>query len=223
MHHLLEVGAEHAENEIIEQRLFKEVCDVLFSGQFDNFDFKQGILTDYKFTTVYSVMNKTKEEYISQGNCLRLLLHEAGYTVNEIQIVYILRDWSKMKAGFTKDYPPHQVVKVKIPMWSLEEAEKFLVDRVTILKSHEDTPDTDLPDCSLEDKWQDPSQWAVYKQDGKRAVKLHDNELDAKIHMSQIKGRIEFRPSVPTRCENYCKVKNYCNQYKREKDEPSNS
>ena len=215
LHSAMEKGANDVENEIVEKRLYKEVLGVLFSGQFDSYDFRDGTLRDYKFTSVYTVMAPVKFEYEAQANMLRLLLHEAGYEVNELELVYVIRDWSKMKSKTTRDYPKFQVQKTKVKMWTLEEAEQFLIDRVSLLKVHEDTPDDELPYCTDKDMWKDPDKWAVYKdKKAKRATKLFEEELDAKVFMAKYEdGRVEFRPSEARRCESYCNINFKCNQY----------
>jgi len=82
-----------------EERLFAEVAGWTVSGQFDRMLlFPDGTLQDYKFTSVWAVPDGCKPEWERQLNALRYLAACNGYRIARLQIVAILRDWSKGKA-----------------------------------------------------------------------------------------------------------------------------
>lgn len=183
----------------------------MFSGQYDLIEGKT--LYDYKITSVWSVLNDHKFEWEAQGNCNRLLLHEHGVEIEKLEIIAILRDWSKTKAQFDRDYPNVQVKRIKLPVWSLEDTQKFLETRIALLQQYENTPDDELPPCTEKDKWSKPTTYAVMKQGRKRALKLFDVELEAAIYAKQNDGYVEVREGQEIRCESYCDVCTKCNYW----------
>jgi hypothetical protein len=64
--------------------------------------------------------------------------------------------------------------------------------------------------------WEKPTYWAVRKAGGKRATSVHDLQEEAEKKMEELgKGyEIEVRPGGRTRCENFCLVRDHCNQWK---------
>ena len=203
-----------------EERLFTEVLGRKVSGQFDRLELNKKVLQDYKITSVWSVKGEAKAEWEAQLNVLRYLLHLNGTEVKKLQVVAILRDWSKAKSKYDSDYPKSQIKVINIPVWSYKKTKAYLEERVALYIEHENTPDDELPECTLEDRWQDPIKWAIMCDGKKRATKLHDNELDAIVHKRNleakgIKVKIEERSSEPRRCVDYCSVNFKCNQYKK--------
>ena len=69
---------------------------VKVSGQIDYF--KDGVLTDYKVTSAWKLVDGVPLEWHDQLNAYALLLEENGITVKELQVVVLLRDWSPGKA-----------------------------------------------------------------------------------------------------------------------------
>jgi len=212
MHVVLE-RAEHVAD--TETRLSIERQGWNISGQFDRFDPVTGILTDYKVTSCYSVKNGSRSEWIAQMNFLATLLREHGYTVNQLQIVVILRDWSKSQAQRSSDYPTQPVVTIDIPLWSEEKCEEYIDERIRLHQAARDK----LPECSAEERWQTANIYALMKEGRKTAVKLFEdeNEAEAACKAAGDKHHLVFRPGKSIRCENYCPAAPFCEQYQREK------
>ena len=101
-HNVLE---QHASIETIaEERLMIKICDRILSGQVDNYH--GGVITDYKVTSTYTVINNSKvDDWTFQLNTYAKIFRDNNYEVKELQIVVILRDWSRMRAKLSKDYP----------------------------------------------------------------------------------------------------------------------
>lgn len=196
---------------IAERRLSIEVEGWRVSGQMDRYI--DGTLQDYKVVTVYKFKDgKVPEEYEQQLNIYAHILRTNGHAVSKLQIVGILRDWSKMESRRDPSYPQTQVIVRDVPLWEADRAERFVRERVIL---HQQSRVT-LPECSVEDRWAKPTQYALMKVGGKRAVKLYDSEADALAHASidPKNLRVEVRPGVSTRCEAYCAVAKFCTQYK---------
>ena len=211
IHGILEKAADYTEEARAEERLYKEVLGEVFSGQYDLIE--GNTLYDYKVTSVWSVLKDHKFEWEAQANLNRLLLHEHGTEIDNLEIVCILRDWQKTKAKIDKAYPQTQIKRVKLPVWSLERADNYLIDKITELQSHENTPDNELPTCTQAEMWQDDTTYAVMKKGAKRASKLFQMPLEATIYAKQIGGYVEERESIPKRCLDYCSVNKFCNQF----------
>jgi len=203
---------------ITEQRLFAEVEGWQVSGQFDRLALlPNGTLQDYKITSVWSVIdNGAKPDWIAQLNVLRWLAAKNDYDINKLQVVAILRDWSKGKARQGGNYPPVQVRVLDVPVWSAIDCDAYIRDRVHLHQLAEIQADTGrpLPECTAEERWAKPDVWAVKKPGRKSAVKLYDSQNDAGQHAREIKnGYIEHRPGESVRCADYCAAAPFCRQW----------
>ena len=202
---------------LTEERLFAEVEGWQVSGQFDRMAyFQEGgrrILQDYKVTSVWSVINGPKQEWIDQLNTLRYLATRNGYPVDRLQVVTILRDWSKNRAKQGGDYPAQQVAVIEIPVWSMAETERYVIERVRL---HQAAEDGARIDCTPAERWEKPSTWAVRKPNRKTALRVFDDEQQARELAEQTPGGyIEHRPGESTRCMSYCAVRDFCPQWAR--------
>lgn len=228
VHHVLE-SADDPSHVTMEERLYADVAGWRLSGALDHQEvLPDGTvqITDYKVTSVWSVI-LGKDDWVHQQNCYAWLVEnsDAGTNrqkkVSRLRICAILRDWQRKKAEFDREYPQSPVVIVDLPLWSADQREQYIYDRVHMHQNAQ--AEYDLYDrmelCSLEDQWAKPSQWAVHKAGGKRALKLCDSEEEAKAYIesgdSKDKMEIQFRMGQRTRCEgNYCNVAEFCDQFK---------
>lgn len=195
---------------LTEERLFTECQGWKVSGAFDAYE--NGTLYDFKVTSVWSVIGDTKIEWEQQLNLLRLLSIRNGIPVKQLRIIAILRDWSKTKASIDRDYPQSQVCPVDIPMWSDEQAESYMNERVAAHQSDAPAP------CSPSERWQKDDVYAVMKTNRKTAVKLFKNNPDAQQHALSL-GKDHFvvlRVGEAIRCAHYCPVSHVCSHYRGE-------
>jgi hypothetical protein len=211
------------EKHITEERLFTEIDGWVISGAIDVQRIESDGITvmDYKTTSVWSVI-LGKVEWERQLNCYASLVRRAKKTrVKGLKVVAILRDWRSRDAEEKQDYPRAPIVEIDVPMWSEEEQDRYLEERVSIHQAAEFQRLTgaELPECSPQEQWEKPSVWAVKKTGNKRALKLYDNEAEAKSAL-QPGQEIEFRRGEPGRCTaNWCRVNAWCSQYKKYMDE----
>lgn len=195
---------------IAEKRLYASINGVRVSGQMDRFVLKDGHLTDYKTTSVWKILKGTPTEYIEQENSYAELIRQNNAPITKMDVVALLRDWSKREALRNEFYPKTQVETIPIPLWPQAEAYDFLSTRI---KLHESAK-KDLPLCSDEDRWATQAKWAVMKKGRKSAVRLLDSkEAAEEMASSQKDGYVEFRPGENKRCESYCAVAKFCSQY----------
>ena len=73
-----------------------------------------------------------------------------------------------------------------------------------------------LPECTPEETWSRGAKWAVKASPNSvRAKKVFDSEDEA-IAMASTTANwiVEHRPSQPLRCQKYCEVSKFCDQFK---------
>lgn len=189
-----------------EVRLSMEILGKKLGGKFDRFVLTNGALQDWKVTSVYSVIKGDKPEWVGQMNTYAHLLRHHNIEVKKLEIVGILRDWSKREARKTSDYPQKQVVTLPLPLWTPEEAQLKIEER---MKIHLDS-EVQLPLCSPDERWLKPPKWAATKAGAKRAVKLFNERDAAEAWISSQKDSrslfVEERLAEPIRCLDYCDV-----------------
>lgn len=222
IHTILERSAKALEQEgYIAERRFYFMCNGWKVGaQIDVFDKRRGVLQDYKVTSVYSVKDGIKEDYAKQLNIQAEAMRQNGFEVKQLQIVAILRDWSKgerdrdVKAmGDLASYPEYQVKILEVPLIPSKEVLEYVIERVNELRIGKESGV--LPECSKEERWAKDNVWAMMKKGQKRATKLCSSEEQAK-ELLEVFGKefsVEFREGISTRCENYCSVSKFCNQF----------
>ena len=77
-----------------------------------------------------------------------------------------------------------------------------------------DTEDR-LPLCSSEEMWAKPDTFAIKEKGKARAKRVLNSEEEAREYIGDNKNlAIEFRKGERTRCEGYCAVSEYCDQFK---------
>lgn len=221
-HHILEQA--ESPSVVTEERLYANVFDWKISGAIDIQEYNpDGSITviDYKVCSVWSVMND-KPEWEKQLNCYAYLVRKAKeLNVTSLKICAIIRDWNRRKASMESDYPNAPVHLVEVPLWTIEEQDKYIEERVAL---HMDAQERfffaePLPQCTEQERWAKPSRWAVMKKGRKSAVKLFDDERHAQLFIETQKGAdalfIEHRKGEYTRCQgNYCGVAQFCDQNK---------
>ena len=210
-HSLLE---EHgADNALNEERVHLTQLDRVVSGQVDSYS--DGIITDYKVTSAWTLVYGSRiKEWEEQLNLYSYLFQSKGYSVRQLRICAILRDWDKNKAKQNKDYPQTPIVIIPLTLWDKEKTEEYLIDRLTQHKEAEELSDEDLPLCSKEDMWEQSAKYAVMKEGRKTAIKLFDNKEEAMLMVDgHTPNYLQVRCGKRTRCADYCSVNKFCNSY----------
>ena len=235
VHHILE-SAKESDDVTVEERLYADVAGWTLSGALDHQEVLPDgsvMITDYKVTSAWSVI-LGKDEWEMQQNCYAWLVENStlgtnrGRQVSKIRICAILRDWQKRKAQFDPDYPQYPVAIVELPLWSSEDREKYIYERVDAHQQAQIMFDTEdkLPLCSSKEQWAKPDTWAVKEKGKARAKRVLQSEEDALAYVEanssgdEILGEapkklvVEHRKGELTRCEGYCSVSEFCDQYK---------
>lgn len=213
------------ENHTSEERLFVELDGITLSGAIDLQHERDGQIeiTDYKFTSVYSLKG-IKPEWEQQQNIYAWLVQKVkGKSVSGLRICAILRDWTKREAENNPSYPQAPIQIVDIPLWNFDYTEQFVRERVELHRQAKVSHDweEDLPPCTEEERWSRPTMYAVKKEGGKRALRVFMVKEEAEeLAKETPKGIVEERPGEPVRCTgNYCGVAKWCAQYQGEVNE----
>jgi len=213
-HNACEQAAKDDSNLIVEVRYSTYINGWKVSAKIDRYDVSKKKLTDLKFSSIYSLSNPPKDEYIAQLNTQRFLMSLDGVEVSEMELDISAVDWYESRS-INPDYPSSPCKSLKVEIWPLERVRGFLEDRVKLLQSYEDTDVDEIPPCCEKYRWKQDDVWAVYKDNkSKRASKLHSDEISAKVHASNCGGRVEFRKGLDKRCMSYCEVNKHCSYWK---------
>lgn len=213
-HEVLKRAAKQLGGAIVEERAIVEIdCGgkkYKIGGQLD-YATTDHALSDFKFTSVWAVRDGVKPEWTQQLNCYRYLCQKYGVNIDRLEIIAIMRDWSVREArrSSSDSYPQQQVEVFHIPIWTEQEVETFLCQRIT---KHE-MARTVLPECTAEEMWEKPEKWAAKKKGNKRAARVFDTEAQANTYAAEKGLEVEFRPGERVRCESYCAVAPYCQQF----------
>ena len=201
---------EQAESEgTKEQRFHAKHNDSTISGAIDLIG-DDGLITDYKVTSAYSVQKGLKEDWERQLNLYAWLLRKNGITANKLQIVAICRDWMKSRVG-KYDYPDSMVVVLSVPMWRDGRQDDYVDQRVRI-----HTQESTIP-CTPEERWARGAYQVnpTHSKGGK--PRSFDTLQDAKDYINKQKTGsyiIKDGDAKYVRCESWCEVAPFCPQWK---------
>lgn len=210
-------------NCIQEQRLKTKIEGKTLTGKFDILHKVNNTLyelIDIKSTSVWSYIYGSKEEdYIKQLSIYRFLAERNGIDVVEkAKIILVFTDWSSSKARNDSSYPQTRIAEKEITLWSTEQTEKWILERIELFKQTLSLKEKDMPECTDEELWATPDTFAVMKEGRKTAVRVFNNEFEAqKLACSEQKYFIERRKGQVKRCK-YCLVSGFCEQYKNMKE-----
>ena len=224
LHYVVEQGAD--EQHVAEERLFTQVAGWRLSGGIDLQILgtgadgeRQVAISDYKMTTAWAVMNP-KPDWERQLNCYAYLVEKLrGWTVIGLTINAVVRDWSRHEAERRESYPAVPLVVLPQTLWSFAERERYVTERMKLHQDAERRFDwgEPMPECTDEERWFRPGKLAVMKEGRVRALRLFDTHEreEAEEYARENKGYIEERPGENTRCDSYCQVAQWCDQYKK--------
>jgi hypothetical protein len=218
IHGVLEHGKD--DNHLVEERLHATLEGWRISGAIDLqiLDGQGGVaIRDYKTTSAWAVMNE-KVEWEQQLNIYAWLLESVkkDLTVTDLGIVAIIRDWSRREASKNPDYPQAPVKEIPIKLWPYQEREEYISHRLSLHSACEFAMETgeDLPDCTPEEMWERPTTYAIKKKGGVRAIKVYEIKEEAEAALDPKTQELEVRLGSRIRCENFCSVNTYCQQWR---------
>lgn len=227
VHDLLERHGRRAGlHDYVEERLFLDIEGWRISGGMDLWieDDGKRVITDYKFTTAKASFGKV--EWERQLNIYAYLFWaNKGVMPDGLQVCAIIRDWKK-EAAIQPDYPKAPIWRVPVSLWTREEQEGYLRQRIAAhasvrsMEAFGEPP----PPCTDEERWKRGGTWALLKVGNKRATAVFETEDEARRALDEtaaiakkgVEYTLDFRPALPHRCMHYCDVAPFCSQWQAE-------
>ena len=224
VHNMFEESLKAAKSDAVtEERLFTDWRGWKLSGAIDVQEVHEDgvIISDFKVTSVWSVIND-KPSWHQQLNVYAYLVRKAkGQAVKKLQIVTLLRDWSRRKAEQESSYPNAPIVVIDIPLWSNEKQDEYVDAQMQKHIDAEFDAATEQPliACTDEEMWEKDTVYAVMRKGRKSAIKLFPTEVAAEDRLASLDKThyIETRAGEKTRCAgDWCNVSQWCDQYQSE-------
>jgi hypothetical protein len=218
VHNILEHGKD--DHHIVEERLFTTFEGWSISGAIDLQTLVDGkvLIADYKVTSAWTVQQE-KQEWIDQLNLYAWLVERVkGDKVAGLQIIGIVRDWSRREAALKETYPQSPIVTLDIPMWEYKDREEFVRSRLTLHNEANFAAVSGMmPECTPEEMWEKPTTYAIMKAGGVRAKKVCNTLSEAEnfVVTKYPDHHIETREGGRTRCESFCQAAPFCGQYQK--------
>jgi len=160
------------------------------------------------------MMKGNFDDWEKQLNVYAWLAEENGWPVTRLRIIAFILDWNQ-SALYQKGYPQCPIVELSLPLWPKQQQHDFVQRRVRELIRAEQQPDHELPECTLQEMWQEVRDWAVVKEGMKRAVKCYDREEESMSHNFKSGETLVKRLTPRKRCLNHCAASTVCIQHQR--------
>lgn len=220
----------------LEQRAFRKITvngeTFIIGGKFDLVT--DGILNDNKSTTAYTWLFGGKDDDYKLQGSLYNWINQKGHAYHDIEctdpvlvqritedfirINFIFTDWQKMQAKSNPNYPQRRLMSKDISLMSLEETERWIISKLSLVQQYRDTPEAKLPECTDEELWRTDPVYKYYsdptKTDGK-STKNFSNPAEARAYCaSKGKGVVIAVPGEVKRC-GFCDAFPICSQKDR--------
>ncbi|MFH1664904.1 MAG: hypothetical protein ABIA77_02035, partial [Candidatus Omnitrophota bacterium] len=170
-------------------------------GIADYYDPKLLTLGDAKFKQVNAVTAGTirgTADLETQLNIYCWMARKMGYDVQHLQGDIYINGWTVYKAYGDSAYPKAPYLKLSIPIWEENFTANYVRERIRVhdtravnllnklgagniyaadihLLTDMDAAMFEIPVCTDEERFAQPTKWAVMKEGQKKAVKLFDN------------------------------------------------
>lgn len=216
VHSILEKHQE-SEHEIKEERIKIKIGKYILSGQFDLYNDKTGVVTDYKTASVWKIIYGDFADWRRQILIYAYMLRQIGFDARAGQVVAFLKDHSKRDAKIKSNYPqyPVEVVRFNFTDDDFVECEEWLTNKFAEIEAAESMSDLALPLCTPEERYNNGTKYAVMKRGRKTALRVLDSEEEAEQWIMEGSGDwIEIRPGEDKKCMDYCAVNQFCDYWR---------
>ena len=210
LHSILKDGS--MPNQLTEEYLTVKVNGREISGTSDLYE--NGKITDYKTTSAFTIIFGSRAgEWEAQLNVYKYLFEHAGFEVNELEIVELLKDWSRSKAKFSVDYPQKSVMKIGVGIWTTERVEAYIKSKLAIWDAARELKDNELPFCTDKEMWRKETVYKCIKAGQVKSKKNFEIKADAEAYCKENKLELRKFPGECVKCTGYCYAASFCNQF----------
>lgn len=130
-HHLMAEVGFIEEGFVSETRVDRSFEGWVISGGYDVLGSKERLLSDWKWTSVWSVVSP-RFEWAAQLNLYRWLEQGRGGTIDRLENWAALRDWSQTKANKDKRIPEIPFARLGQKVWADVVTEAYIRDRLAL-------------------------------------------------------------------------------------------
>ena len=199
-------------------KYWQELEGYYLSGRSDMIDLIKKQITDWKTCSAWKIIFKDFEDWKNEMLIYAWAVKDMGFDIDKAEAIAFIKDHNKTKAKVDASYPqlPIWIEKFKFDEREFETIKEFIYNKFIELKNNENTPDDELPMCTAEERWQDPTKYAVKKIKNKTATKLHDTLEEAENHLKNLEKdypntyEIVVREGTDKRCIDYCSCCKFC-------------
>jgi hypothetical protein len=209
-------GHKQAGEEIIpvyvEGRMQRVVGKWTITGQYDLI--VDGRVTDLKTTKTYGYISGSNDDaYIKQGSIYKWL-NPTKITDDQLSILYYFKDWTSMAARANPLYPKAEMLQKLFPLLSIQETERYITNKLRQLEDSIGKPEEDIPECTSEELWEDPTKYKYYANPDKlaRATKNFDDSYEANMYLATKGSGIVLEVPGKVKACNYCDFSSICKQ-----------
>ena len=215
------LGKADSNTRIIEEKMTEEVDGITVVSKPDIYDTALHSLEDYKITSIWSAKLGDRDSWDNQLNCYAWFLRKRDYKVDNLYINAILKDWRRGEKLKYNDYPPIPFIRIKCNLWTFEEQEAYIKERVAVYKKCLELSEDLIPICSEKERWKKEDKFAVKKNSNKKAERVLDTAQEAESWIKERQKKdtknkysIEYREGADFKCTDYCSVNKFCSYYK---------
>ena len=198
-----------------EMSIEMEFDEDIVSGRIDLFDTKNLEITDYKTCSVSKIIRKDFDDFKLQGLMYALgIFKKYGLIPKRLKFPCLLKDWSKLKAMSSTNYPSSAIYicKYELNDSDFDYIEKWIKSRLELINNCIKTGI--ILDCTDEERWYTGTKYAVYKNvSDKKAATVCDTEEEAHNYISDKcngAGEIQIRKGEYLKCKYYCNCSKFC-------------
>ena len=155
---MAEVGwTEEESDHLIEKRIDRSHNGWIVSGQFDVLGLRGKTISDWKWTSIWSVVTP-KFEWVAQLNLYRWLAKAEGYDIDTLETWAMLRDWSVSKVAKDPRLPVIPFAELQQATWDDPVTEGYidarlaLYDEAVSVVRASGNPNA-VPVCMDEERW----------------------------------------------------------------------
>lgn len=189
-------------------------------GKFDMV--ADGIVNDFKSTSVWSYIKGTKDEDYSRQGSIYRWLHPDKITEEHIRINFVFTDWSGAMLKTVQNYPNSRLQHKDVPLSTAHATEQWISSKLALIERYKNAPESEIPECTDAELWRSEPQFKFYSDPAKandpsaRATKNFTDMGEARKFQAEKggKGAIKVIPGEPKAC-GYCPAFAACSQKDR--------